>query len=146
MKIKTSLLLLAAALVLALSACSASVAEGWYSCEEHFEKGALQDHTDYCKYYYHSAEELELGAYTELGADVSEVRSYFENFSEWMSVQDREEEYDFDADCIGEGDYVLIKDREGEAIGDGKYEKFEDYTVYFFDTDTSTLYYIHTNI
>ena len=36
--------------------------------------------------------------------------------------------------------------KEGKEIEDSKYGKFDDYSVYFFDAETLTLYYIHNNI
>ena len=63
-----------------------------------------------------------------------------------MDAADRTEEYDFDDSCISAGDYFYIKTKEGEAIGNSKYEKFDDYYVYFYDTELATLFYIHSNI
>ena len=63
-----------------------------------------------------------------------------------MISQEREKEYDFDINLITEGDYVKIKTKEGKKIGNSKYGKFDDYSVYFFDVETLTLYYIHNNI
>ena len=63
-----------------------------------------------------------------------------------MISQEREKEYDFDINLITEGDYVKIKTKEGKEIGNYKYGKFDDYSVYFFDVETLTLYYIHNNI
>lgn len=45
-----------------------------------------------------------------------------------------------------EGDYARIATKEGEKIGDSKYQKYDNYSIYFFDTETLTLYYIHNNI
>ena len=63
-----------------------------------------------------------------------------------MESKDRLKEYDFDVTKITEGDFFRIKTKEGESIGDSKYQKFDNYTLYFFDTETLTLYYIHNNI
>ena len=53
---------------------------------------------------------------------------------------------DFDINDINEGDYVKIKTKEGQKIANGKYETYDNYSVYFFDIETLTLYYIHNNI
>ena len=71
---------------------------------------------------------------------------YFEDFSSWMESADRLREFDFDINDINEGDYVKIKTKEGQKIANGKYEKYDNYSVYFFDIETLTLYYIHNNI
>ncbi len=54
--------------------------------------------------------------------------------------------YDFNPDSISEGDYVLIETKEGKPIGDSFYGKYDNYSVYFFDTDSCVLYYLHSNI
>ena len=56
------------------------------------------------------------------------------------------DEYDFNESIINEGDYVKIKTKEGQPIGNSKYKKYDNYNVYFFDSETKTLYYIHSNI
>ena len=62
-----------------------------------------------------------------------------------MKTENRLDEYDFNQTCISAGDYVLIKTKEGEPIGDSYYEKYDNYTLYFFDTESLTLFYIHNN-
>jgi hypothetical protein len=124
------------------------VPEGYMDKEEHFDKNGFQDYTDYCKYYYDSAEAFESNAFYEpvTDDDIENIRSYFMNFRFWMMGSDRLNEYDFNSFCITSGDYVRIITKEGQPIGDTRYGKFDNYTVYFFDTDTCTLYYIHGNI
>ena len=54
--------------------------------------------------------------------------------------------YRFSRDDIDGSDYLYIYDREGKPIGDGAYSKYDYYNVYFFDSQTTTLYYFHNNI
>ena len=54
--------------------------------------------------------------------------------------------YHFSRADIDESDYLYIYDRNGEAIGEGVYSKYDSYNVYFFDSQTTTLYYFHNNI
>lgn len=63
----------------------------------------------------------------------------------WMH-KNRLNEYKFDINTINEGDYVLIKTKEGKEIGNSQYGKYDNYSVYLFDSETLTLYYIHNNI
>lgn len=63
-----------------------------------------------------------------------------------MEDAGRLDEYDFNEVIINEGDYVKIKTKEGQTIGNSKYKKYDNYHVYFFDSETNTLYYIHSNI
>jgi hypothetical protein len=123
--------------------------KGFTEKEEHFDPDGFQDYTDYCKYYYENAEGFEkdsrFTSVSEVGTEA--VKGYFDNFRNWMETCDRLSEYDFDPSIITNDDYVRIVTREDERIGrDGRYGKYDDYTVYFFDTGTNTMYYIHNNI
>ena len=53
---------------------------------------------------------------------------------------------DFDVNSITENDYVRIVTKEGTPIGDSIYGRFDNYSVFLFDSETLTLYYIHNNI
>ena len=138
--------------LLLLQSCSGSgaaiprvedeIPPGFVQKEEHFDPDGFQDYTDYCKYWYPDA-----GAFEKDGRwhavseeEIKEIRGYFENFRGWMEVEKRLDEYDFDPDCIGAGDYVRIE------IGATHWSPYDDYTLYFFDAESGILYYIHTNI
>lgn len=54
--------------------------------------------------------------------------------------------YRFSRDDIDESDYLYISYRCGEPTGEGVYAKYDSYKVYFFDSQTATLYYFHNNI
>lgn len=142
----------------ALSGCSIldgindrinGVPSGYTNCEEYFDPDGFQDYTDYAKYYYEDAESRfnRNGHFKRVeDKDIEEIQSYFDNFSSWMKMEKREKDYDFDKACITAGDYFYLEDKEGTPIGDSQYMKYEDYTVRLFDTETGTLYYIHSNI
>ncbi|MBB6715530.1 hypothetical protein [Clostridium gasigenes] len=146
-------LVLLIGLIICLSGCSSpsdkGILNGYISKDEHFDKDGFQDYTDYCKYYYDASSDLflENDIYSTVKEDdIENIRSYFTNFASWMDTADRAEEYDFDDSCISEGDYIYIKTKEGEAIGSSNYKKFDNYYVYFYDTQSATLFYIHSNI
>lgn len=111
---------------------------------------------DYAIYTYSKmdADVLESNPYlSKIGADVENVLSYIENYEGWIEASARAEEgselvgnYNFDKSIIDGNDYIYIKTKEGEPIGNRVYGKFENYSIYFFDVDTNTLYYFHNNI
>ena len=124
------------------------VLRGYTDSEEYYDKNGFQDYTDFCIYRYDSAEKF---IYSRLYNKVSEndvenIRSYFDNFKGWMEAENRLDEYSFDSASVSAGDYYHIETKEGEPIGQGKYSKFDNYSIYFFDVESKTLYYIHTNI
>lgn len=128
---------------------SRHVPPGFISKEEHFDPGGFQDYTDYCKYRYASMEPFQRDdRYHEISSDEGAVTvaGYFEDFTGWMRAGNRLNEYDFDTAYINQGDYVLILTKEGQAIGNSAYGKYDHYSVYFFDAESLTLYYIHNNI
>lgn len=113
--------------------------------EEYFDKEGLQDSSDYAKYIYNDEKVIvNDDKYKKISEDdIENIRSYFDDF---YGVIRLEGIYDFDTSIITEGDYVRIETKEGEEIGDSTYGKYDNYSVYFFDRETLTLYYIHNNI
>ncbi|MBQ9890579.1 MAG: hypothetical protein IJM39_04135 [Firmicutes bacterium] len=138
------MLLLAALVIYVLNtACSSEaiheIPSGYTSKETHWDPNGGQDYTDYCKYTYKDASGFAGNKdYNKAAAaDIETIKGYFANFREWMNVEDRLDEYDFDPACIDTEDYFRLTER---------YPNYDDYTLWFFDMQTLTLYYIHTNI
>ena len=134
-----------------LTSCSAApkyVPNGFTKSEEHFDKDGFQDYTDFCIYTYDSADcFINNSNYSIItDNDIENLKCYFDNFQGWMETEERLNEYSFDSNSISLGDYFHIETKEGEQIGGGKYAKYDNYDVYFFDIETMTLYYIHNNI
>ena len=133
-----------------LSAIMKPIPAGYINKDEHFDPNGFQDYTDYCKYQYASAEPFRRDTrYHVITEDEKDdIYGYFVNFRGWMATAERLDEYDFSPTCISVGDYVLIETKEGQPIGSGgrQYGKYDNYSVYFFDTESLTLYYIHNNI
>ena len=50
-----------------------------------------------------------------------------------------------DKSIINVGNYVRIKTKEGEKSGNYIYGKYISYSIYLFDVETLTLYYMHNN-
>ena len=137
---KTTLLFVLIILLLLLSACS-SIPSGYVSKEEHFEQGGSQDYTDYAKYVYESSSAFEKNSdYSPVSeSDINIIKGYTDNFKDWMSTENRLSEYDFNDSSITEGDYYRLKVKYND-------NSYSDYTLWFFDTETFTLYYFHNNI
>ena len=110
------------------------IPSGFVSKEEHFDKNGKYRYADSLCF----EQDRQYRMLTE--AELEEVRGYFGNFKMWMEAERRLEDYDFDENCISEGDFVRIESKYGSG------HEYDFYNVYFFDTDTCTLYYIHQNI
>ncbi len=123
-------------------------------CEskEFYTSGGFQDYTDYAKYFYDSitVEDLESSEYFTVTTDedVEEILLHIDDFEGWVEAVGGElkENYDFDRSIVTVGDYFCIETKDGEPIGQGFYEKFDNYSVYYFDVDAQILYYFHNNI
>lgn len=124
------------------------IPKGYTIKEEYFDKNGFQDYTDFAKYTYPNKEIVtnnkQYKKITE--KDINEIKGYFEDFYKCMDAQNRLNEYKFDINTINEDDYALIKTKEGKEIGNSQYGKYDNYSVYLFDSETLTLYYIHNNI
>ena len=154
---KICIILAALFTLLSLSACSATDDEvvsalPKYDSMAAYSSGDFQDYTDYAKYSYHSVDEntlTETGYFKKIAdADISDICDYIDNFEQWVENCGGEllEKYDFDRSNISAGDYFHLITKAGQPIGEGTYDKFDDYSLYYFDMDAQTLYYFHSNI
>ena len=147
-------------LVLSLSACTfkskdpviASLGRAMsvrrYSC------AGFGDSTDFGIYTFPGASPGENEYFKPVTAESkTELLGYIDEFEQVIdAMRDGDEgadlvnNYRFSRDDIDGSDYLYIYDREGKPIGDGAYSKYDYYNVYFFDSQTTTLYYFHNNI
>lgn len=117
------------------------VPSGYIDKTEHFQEEGVQDYTDYCKYIYESPDPfIDNKEYKIIEeGEIENIKIYFDDFQSWMIASDRNDEYDFNKGCISEGDYIKL-------ITKVEDDMFSNYTLYFFDVESLTLYYIHNNI
>ncbi len=123
------------------------IPDDYKSCEEHIGEG-FQDFTDYCKYYYDDNKDkwFEENASYEKVSDIDNIKGYFSTYARAIALYDEFSSYDFNTDIITEDDHVHIETKEGQSIGDTEYGKYDNFSVYLYDTESNTLYYIHMNI
>lgn len=158
---KFFVIILLCALILSLLGCASSDAVidslPTYQDMVMYTEGGFQDYTDYAIYSYGDLDEpaLDNSKYflKITSDDIENILSYIDNFEQWVEVfksgSDESElatHYAFDESIIGENDYIYIRTKEGAPIGNSTYGKFDNYSIYFFDVDTNTLYYFHNNI
>ena len=123
-----------------------------YKNEVFYTSGGFQDYTDYAKYTYDSItlENLEASKYfaRTSAEDVEEILLHIDDFERWVEAIGGElkANYDFDKTLVTEGDFFYIKTKAGQPIGNGTYDKFDNYSLYYFDIDAQILYYFHNNI
>lgn len=121
------------------------------SCERYYSDG-FQDYTNYCKYDYkeqkHVIENLENNQYFKsvTEKDIEELKSYFDNFENWLEYVDYKDKYDFQKNSIDTTDYFYIENKDTCEKYAQYPDKYSAYNVYFFDVQTKTLFFIHSNI
>lgn len=121
---------------------------------QRYSVSGFGDSTDYGIYTFPGASPGESEYFKPVTAEnKTELLGYIDEFEQVIdSLHDGDEgadlvnNYRFSRDDIDESDYLYISDRDGEAIGEGVYSKYDSYNVYFFDSQTATLYYFHNNI
>ena len=153
----TVITLLLIILISTLSSCTAPEDKvlnslGEYKSKEFYTEGAFQDYTDYAKYYYDPVDftNNEYFSIIEL-SDIDALNEHLDDYESCIEAHgynDASSEivvnYDFDRSLIDSEDYLYI-DSEKHTWDDG-YTSLVNYDVYFFDTQTNTLYYFHNNI
>ena len=116
-----------------------------YKNSECYYSDGFQDFTNYSKYYFSKddMEKIKNNKYLNpvTSDNIEELNGYFENFEGWIKFVDYKEKYDFKRDVIDADDYFYIEN--DKTIQE---QKYWDYNVYFFDVETKTLYFIHSNI
>lgn len=123
-----------------------------YESRAFYTSGGFQDYTDYAKYTFESisAQDFESSEYFRVvnAEDIEEILLHIDNFEGWVETcgGDLQNNYDFDKGVVSEGDFFYIATLYGEPIGNHTYQKFDNYDLYYFDTDTQILYYFHNNI
>lgn len=146
-------------LVLSLSACTFKSKDpviaslGKAMSVQRYSVSGFGDSTDYGIYTFPGAKLEDSEYFKPVTAESkNELLGYIDNFENWVNVTREDdnntlfENYHFSRADIDESDYLYISDRDGEPIGDGVYSKYDSYNVYFFDSQTTTLYYFHNNI
>lgn len=146
-------------LVLSLSACTSKSKDpviaslGRAISVQRYSVSGFGDSTDYGIYTFPGAKPEDSEYFKPVTAESkNELLGYIDNFENWVNVTREDdnntlfENYHFSRADIDESDYLYISDRDGEAIGDGVYSKYDSYNAYFFDSQTTTLYYFHNNI
>lgn len=121
---------------------------------QRYSVSGFGDSTDYGIYTFPGAKPEDSEYFKPVTAESkNELLGYIDEFEQVIdSLRDGDEgadlvnNYRFSRADIDESDYLYIYDREGKAIGDGVYSKYDSYNVYFFDSQTTTLYYFHNNI
>ena len=154
-------LLLALVLLLSFAACGIQIpmlenkvlsSLGEYEKREYFTSGGFQDFTDYAKYYYAEVDMTKNAYFTKVQkSDISKIHTHLDDFENWLETIKKSNagsevvvNYDFDRSIIDKEDYIYIES-EGHTWSDG-HTSFTKYNVYFFDSQTQTLYYFHNNI
>ena len=147
-------------LVLSLSACTFKSKDpviaslGRAMSVRRYSVSCFDDSTDYGIYTFPGAKPEDSEYFKPVTAESkTELLGYIDEFEQVIdSLRDGDEgadlvnNYRFSRADIDESDYLYIYDREGKPIGDGAYSKYDYYNVYFFDSQTTTLYYFHNNI
>ena len=125
---------------------------GEYRSCEFYTCGGFQDYTDYAKYYYDPVDFTDNEYFSIIEqSDIDALNEHLDDFESCIEAHgynDASSEivvnYDFDRSLIDSEDYLYI-DSEKHTWDDG-YTSLVNYDVYFFDTQTNTLYYFHNNI
>ncbi|MBQ2909677.1 MAG: hypothetical protein IJE53_02605 [Bacilli bacterium] len=147
---KKSLMVLILFLIFILTGCSRAqlngIPKGYIDSYEFYEEDGFMDYDDFAFYVYESKETFVNDKnYDKVGKNIEDVKGYFLTLANRLNDDDRLGDFIFDYEIIDENDYVRIKTSEGEPIGDREYGKYDNYDVYFFDVESLTLYYIHSN-
>lgn len=108
---------------------------------------------DFSKYTYDKSYDSKFSKdenYTKVTSkNKEEITGFFDNFTTWEKSSSFSDKYDFKTSMITDGDYYCIADQKiaTDVVGQRKALKvYRKYSVYYYDTESHTLYYIHNDI
>ena len=118
---------------------NSAIPEGYHNKAEYYDTG-FQDYADYCRYEYLSSQAhlfAEHNSYRLVqDSDFERISAYFSFFEQRLEAQGRKDILDFETQYITQGDYMYLL----TATQPDPYYKF---TLYYFDAESSTLFYFH---
>ena len=119
---------------------------GKYGDSEWYSSGGFQDYTDYGKFYYDSVDFTQNTYFQKIDAShIPILEEHLDDFENWVALcQELVDHYDFDRSIIDCEDYLYIES-ESRTWSDG-HTFLVNYNIHFFDTQTNTLFYFHSNI
>lgn len=125
---------------------------GNYDSKETYSYGSFQDYTDYEKYYFTSVSAANNDHFKQIAdGDTSDLYACLDDFENLIrlhlekdSVPDIAIHYDFDRSIIDDTDYFYLECKKTSM--DDEAVILTSYDIYFFDTQSKTLYYFHNNI
>jgi len=114
--------------------------------EQIWTHGEFQDYTDFGIYTYSSANLDNNSYFSKVSeSDIETICTFVENFEQWINTfryndtnDDLVLNYTFERSTIDTEDFFYIYE-------DEDYSKFGCYDVWFYDSQTNTLYYLHNN-
>lgn len=159
MKIKRiiALLLITVTPLIAVTGCSEEkepeqIIKG-YKDSQVYSDNNENDKENFSKYIYDEGAEKNFAKsqdYEKVTAENKEdISGIFEDFQKWASISTFQDEYDIKPDIVTEGDYFCIVDSDlnNDNIGQRKSRTvYRQYTLYLYDTESNTLYYINHDI
>ena len=155
-RIVASLLVLATTLAV-MAGCSddsepVQIIKG-YKDSKVYSDNNENDKENFSKYIYDEGAEKNFAKsqdYEKVTAENKEdISGIFEDFQKWASISTFQDEYDIKPDIVTEGDYFCIVDSDlnNDNIGQRKSRTvYRQYTLYLYDTESNTLYYINHDI
>ncbi len=104
----------------------------------------VRDYVQYIEYEFNDAN-IKNAKKLQTLEDETELLLYIDDFNNWIKPhKDKEyKTYNFDTGIIDKSDYFYIYDKSTE---DDFYYKYKYYDVYFFDSQTQTLYVFHSHL
>ena len=88
--------------------------------------------------------------YIQVNSDnKDEIAGYLHHFDEWVKISSFKDKYDFTSDMITAEDFYYITENvvSDDNIGQRKERRvYKMYSIYYYDTESNTLYYIFNDI
>lgn len=119
-----------------------------YADKVFYEGSGTKGFTDYGKYFYEETVDLSHNEYFKKvkDSDIRDIEEYINAYMERVKNEYFYKDFDFSKKIIDENDYFFISNNENKESYKIHKNKLDAFDIYFFDTKTDTLYFMHSNI
>ena len=113
-----------------------------------YEGGSGRGFTDYGKYYYKDEIDFKDNEYFKrlTEEDILSLKEYEEIYRQFAEKEYFKADYDFKMDLADTADYIYIANKDNKESYSVYKNVLDAFDIYFFDIQTKTLYFMHSNI
>lgn len=113
-----------------------------------FEGSTSKGFTDYSKYFYDEEIDFSSNGYFKKveEKDIEIIKGYYEVYDEFAKKEYFYSDFSFNMDLVDTDDFYFIVNKLNKESYKSYKENYDAFDIYFFDVQSLTLHFMHSNI